>query len=260
MFDYDREYSLVKKGQRMKAAATDFIFVFLLAIGLSFLVFIKSEFAFRDLFVSQKDTTLENVLQKPVFEPWRVFVMALISFVVYFTYFIIIPTFNHSATLFRRVFKIHIISLVKQNDKRILCLSLIKQSLLVWFLFSLVSLLVVSFGFAFDINDKYQRFQYIQFIRGAIAINTPDDADTTAQVLAYLSKSLFSIIGLLSIIALISLFLKRFQRPLQDQMANVAVLDLRNVQIIKDKPQNQPHSKPVTDHYNEVLKELDQIK
>ncbi|MCV3753915.1 RDD family protein [Ureaplasma zalophigenitalium] len=256
--NYDKEYPLAKRKQRFKAATLDFLLVFVLSIVCSFLVFINSEFKIKDLFVSQSNTTLDNVMSKPALEPWRVFVMATIAFFIYFIYFIFIPTFNKSATLFRKVFKIHTISLYKQNHRGVMFSALLRQSLIIWFLFMIIAMLVAAFCFAYDINDKYQRFQYLLFIRGAMSLQIPNEADTNTEIMAYLSKSLFSIVGLLSIIALVTMVLKKVERPFQDHIANVAVLSIKDEEVPISKPK-RPLTKPVIDHYNNVLSEIDKI-
>ncbi|MCV3728373.1 RDD family protein [Ureaplasma miroungigenitalium] len=256
--NYDKEYPLAKKKQRFKAATLDFLLVFVLSIACSFLVFINAEFKIKDLFVSQSNTTLDNVMSKPALEPWRVFVMALIAFVIYFVYFLVIPTFNNSATLFRKIFKLHTISLHRQNHRGVLFLALLRQSLIVWFLFMIIAILVAAFCFAYNIHDQYQRFQYLLFIRGAMSLQIPNEADTNTEIMAYLSKSLFSIVGLLSIIALITMLLKKVERPFQDHVGNVAVLDIKQEETEISKPK-RPFTKPVIDHYNNVLSEIDKI-
>lgn len=246
----EQEYEPARAIKRFGVAFCDFLFISIICFFLVFLFFINSTFSIKDLF-SKID--LENI-KTP--DPWRVFGITICSFIIYNLYFWIIPIFNKGRTLFKMVFKLRIISTIKQNCTKTLVLALFKHNLLTWFIFMCISLLVTSFTFIF-INDPKQ---YLEFVQSAISLSTSKNSSSTLiEVLSVLSKSLYSITGLISSIVLIHMFMNSRKTALHDQVAKLVVLDLSIKPTYKKptKPDN-----PLKKHNNlkKFVEEIDKIK
>lgn len=247
------EYLPVRSLKRSGAAILDFIFISILAIAFSFLVFINSKFTLADVF---KNANSPEMLNKGL-EAWRIFLMTLISLIIYFLYFIVIPTFWDSHTIFRKLLKIKIISLKEQNNKKILFISLIKHSLFTWFSFMMVNILATVCCFAFDHNKELLKV----YIRGVMSTNSESNiSDTTVQVLSILMRSLYSILGLVSCIIVLHMFMNSQKRALHDILANVVVLDLSeelNKKTVVKKA--EINAKLPISKADDILKEIDKI-
>lgn len=260
------EYPVVSALRRASAGVLDYIFVSILAFLLSLLVFINSNFKISDIFVNNDELAPE---------PWRLFLMAIIAFFVYCTYYIIIPLFCKSYTLFRWAFSIRMISLVKQNDKKKLFIALIKHSLLTWLIFIIINLLAMGFCFVFadasfksieamneiELKKYYHQIKdlkaYVQSIL-SLKINDNFTNTTTMAILSILVKSLYSIMGLVSCIIVIHMFMNSKKRALHDQVAKVVLLWM-HYEKPKQTPKHKTKREVEIQKINNLIQELDKI-
>ncbi|WP_208895143.1 RDD family protein [Ureaplasma diversum] len=245
----EEEYEPARALKRFGVAFCDFLFVSLICFCIVFLFFINSAFSIKDLF-SKLDP---NNIKTP--EPWRIFMITVSSFIIYNLYFWIIPLFNKGRTLFKMIFKLRVISTIKQNCTKTLALALFKHNLLTWFIFMLISLLITSFTFIFKDNPKL----YLEFVQSSISLSSSKNTSSTlVEILSVLTKSLYSITGLISSVVLIHMFMNSKKTALHDQIAKVVVLDLTKEPTYK-KPTNPDN--PLKKHNNlkQFATELDKI-
>ncbi|WP_031489011.1 RDD family protein [Ureaplasma canigenitalium] len=230
----DDGFPVITTGRRIAVSFLDFSFISILSILFSLFFFINSEFTLADLFKNEPNKAME---------PIRIFGITLLSFVIYWIYFYFIPLFTNSRTLFRYLLKVQIISLKEQNNRKILALGLFKHNFFTWFTFIFVSVLCSTFTFAFtEPNDLKDYVISVMSLK-----SVADHPNDLVNVFSILTKSLYSIAGIISSIIFVHLFFNKNKRSIPDLFSHMVTLYL----VRENKPKNDEND---ADKYKKLFK------
>lgn len=218
-------YGLANASSRIFSKFFDLIFVFLILIGIFFLIFHNDT-------ITKVDDSYQSTIPS-----WKIFLFSLVTFVFFFIYFVIQPFFWGGYTLFSKAFKIRIYSIylktvvhskwIKNLDFRFMKQLFIRE-LFLWEISAFIFLLLGIFAFIFEKDAS-------NFINALINPNNVTKP-TGINVVTVLFSALFSVSSLITLFIIINVILTSKKRSFHDSISNTVVIKMTDVHSDEKRP------------------------
>lgn len=195
-------YNLAKASDRIFARLIDIILMVILSVGVGCAIFLT-------------DPAVKTSISNYPSESWRYFLFCLISIIIFFSYFIILPFFWKGQTVGKKTFKLAFYNVIFTHY----FLNLIKHDLFIWETFSIIS-------FIFGIICLIIGDNNIQTFMQAVLRY---DTTSSYYIYAIIFTSLYTIFGLVLVYIVISTCINNSKQSIIDKFSNVVVIKLVDV-------------------------------
>lgn len=217
-------YGLASACSRLFSKLFDLILIFLILIGVFYWIF-NNEMIWIN----------ENVITSTI-PSWKIFVFALVTCLLFFIYFIIIPFFFGGYTLFSKIFKIRIYSIylktfvnrkwLKNLDFRFFKQLLVRE-LFLWEINVIVFLLLGIFSFALSQETS-------DFIKALI--NFEVNPLSEVNIVTILFSTIFSVSSLITLFIIVNVIFTSKKRSFHDSISNTVVIKMTDVHSDEKRP------------------------
>lgn len=217
-------YGLASAWNRLFSKLFDLILLFLILIGIFYWIF-------NDEMILMTDNVLISTIPS-----WKIFVFSLITFLIFFIYFIIIPFLFGGYTLFSKIFKIRIYSVylktvvyrkwVKNLDFRFIKQLLIRE-LFLWEINAIIFLFLGIFAFALSQETS-------DFIKALIVFD--GNFSSEVNTVTILFSALFSVSCLITLFIIVNVIFTSRKRSFHDSISNTVVIKMTDVHSDEKRP------------------------